>query len=51
MALKYMRILNARGYDISRAGLNFKVSSITGTVYMNITELAELAGQPKEFII
>ena len=52
MALDYMRILHARGFDICRCGLNFKVVTSLGAVsYLNITQLAELAGGTKEITL
>ena len=52
MALEYIRKLTARGYSVTRAGLNFKVVTSLGAVtYMSITELEELANKRQEFVL
>ncbi len=52
MSLEYMRVLKARGYTVTRAGLNFRVVTYLGAVsYLNITELETLATKKEDFII
>lgn len=42
-SLECMRVLKARGYTVTRAGLNFRVITSLGSVsYMTISELNNL---------
>ena len=49
--LDCIKCLNRRGYDVSRAGLNFKVCMGAMTQYMNAKELEDLALNRRTFIL
>lgn len=51
-SLEYMRVLKARGYQVTRCGLNFRVITALGAAsYMTVQELSDLATEPKTWIL